>query len=291
MDSLFFGENSRTLLLGSNGLLGSFFQMYLQRIGYNQLNSKVDFASMDIKTLQHYILDFKPNTILNCTGLVDISMCEEKPELAFYLNSVVPQILAELATSTNTKFVHISSPSVFVRGSLDHRESDKTSTANSVYGLSKATGEKNILQSNNKALICRLNFFSISDRKRTFFSDLIETLQNGKTFYAFSDVFFNPIFGGDIPLIISQLLDNGCNGIFHVVGNECISKLDFSKLTAELMGLHSSQIQGIASSGGFSTGLRSQNTCLSNKKLKSEGVTVPPMVSSIRHSLAFYKIT
>jgi dTDP-4-dehydrorhamnose reductase len=142
VDSLFFGENSRTLLLGSNGLLGSFFQMYLQRIGYNQLNSKVDFASMDIKTLQHYILDFKPNTILNCTGLVDISMCEEKPELAFYLNSVVPQILAELATSTNTKFVHISSPSVFVRGSLDHRESDKTSTANSVYGLSKATGEK-----------------------------------------------------------------------------------------------------------------------------------------------------
>jgi dTDP-4-dehydrorhamnose reductase len=291
VDSLFSGEKGRTLLLGSNGLLGSFFQVYLQGIGHNPTYSKVDFSSKDISTFQEYILDTKPNTILNCAGMVDISKCEENPELAYYLNSTVPKILAKLARSTNAKFVHISSPSVFTRGSMNHKENGKTSTVNSVYGLSKALGEKNVLQSNNKALICRLNFFSLSDQKRTFFGDLIDALQNGKPFDAFSDVFFNPIFGGDIPLIVSQLLNNESSGIYHVVGSECISKLDFSKLTEQLMGLQSSQIRGVTSSGEFSTGLRSQNTCLSNEKLKSEGVAVPTIARSVKNSLAFYKVT
>ena len=273
MDSLFSGEKGRTLLLGSNGLLGSFFQVYLQGIGHNPTYSKVDFSSKDISTFQEYILDTKPNTILNCAGMVDISKCEENPELAYYLNSTVPQILAKLARSTNAKFVHISSPSVFTRGSMNHKENGKTSTVNSVYGLSKALGEKNVLQSNNKALICRLNFFSLSDQKRTFFGDLIDALQNGK------------------PLIVSQLLNNESSGIYHVVGSECISKLDFSKLTEQLMGLQSSQIRGVTSSGEFSTGLRSQNTCLSNEKLKSEGVAVPTIARSVKNSLAFYKVT
>ena len=291
MDSLFSGEKGRTLLLGSNGLLGSFFQVYLQGIGHNPTYSKVDFSSKDISTFQEYILDTKPNTILNCAGMVDISKCEENPELAYYLNSTVPQILAKLARSTNAKFVHISSPSVFTRGSMNHKENGKTSTVNSVYGLSKALGEKSVLQTNNKALICRLNFFSLSDQKRTFFGDLIDALQNGKPFDAFSDVFFNPIFGGDIPLIVSQLLNNESSGIYHVVGNECISKLNFSKLTEQLMGLQSSQIRGVTSSGEFSTGLRSQNTCLSNEKLKSEGVAVPTIAMSVKNSLAFYKVS
>ena len=291
MDSLFSGEKGRTLLLGSNGLLGSFFQVYLQGIGHNPTYSKVDFSSKDISTFQEYILDTKPNTILNCAGMVDISKCEENPELAYYLNSTVPQILAKLARSTNAKFVHISSPSVFTRGSMNHKENVKTSTVNSVYGLSKALGEKSVLQTNNKALICRLNFFSLSDQKRTFFGDLIDALQNGKPFDAFSDVFFNPIFGGDIPLIVSQLLNNESSGIYHVVGNECISKLNFSKLTEQLMGLQSSQIRGVTSSGEFSTGLRSQNTCLSNEKLKSEGVAVPTIAMSVKNSLAFYKVS
>lgn len=291
VDSLFSGEKGRTLLLGSSGLLGSFFQVYLQRNGHNTSNSKVDFASKDISAFERYILDTKPNTILNCSGMVDISKCEENPELAYHLNSVVPQILAKLARSTNAKFVHISSPSVFARGSMNHKENTKTSTVNSVYGLSKALGEKNVLQSNNKALICRLNFFSLSDKKQTFFGKLIEALQNRTTFDAFSDVLFNPIFGGDIPFIVSQLLSNGSNGLYHIVGSECISKLDFSKLTEKLMGLQSSQIRGVTSSGEFSTGLRSQNTCLSNKKLKLDGIVVPTITTSIKHSLAFYKVT
>ena len=119
----------------------------------------------------------------------------------------------------------------------------------------------------------------------------MEALQNGKKFDAFSDVFFNPLFGGDIPWIVSQLLFKGKNGLYNVVGSECVTKLHFSRLTEYLMNLQPSLIQGVSSKGEFSTGIRSRNTCLSNKKLKATGIAVPTIIRSIKNSLAFYKVT
>ena len=291
MDSLFSVNNNQTLILGSNGLLGSFYKVYFERLGCNSSDSKIDFAAQDISIFERYVLEMRPNTILNCSGLVDISLCEEMPELAYYLNSTVPHTLSKLAKSINAALVHVSSPSVFDRGSINHHENDSTSTVNSVYGLSKVLGEKNVLQSNNNAIVCRLNFFGSSERKRTFFGDLIAALQSRSNFSAFSDVFFNPLFGGDLPGIISQLLKQGRKGLYHVVGNECVSKLHFSRLTERLMGFQTSHIQEVVSWGEFSTGLRSRNTCLSNKKLKSDGIVVPTLIKSISNSLAFYKIS
>lgn len=289
MHSLYETYLGKILVLGSSGHLGSFFHEFLSKFGIliDEINERFDYETLE-NTVGH-VFDLNPEIIVNCVGLVDIAACENKPELAYFLNSTVPLALSEKAKRRDIKFCHFSTPSVFASASIDIDERRPPSSKNSIYGLSKAQGEERVLKSNSNAIICRVNFFGVSHHKTTFFGDLVKTFQAKRPYRAFSGIFFNPLFGGSIPKIILELVKEEKRGIYHVVGNDCVSKFQFASLTANLLGLNSDYVQEVTPSEDFLQGLRSSNTCLSNFKLISENIEIPDLETDIRGALTYYK--
>ncbi len=62
----------------------------------------------------------------------------------------------------------------------------------------------------------------------------------------FTDVFFTPILINDLGEIILELIAGAASGLYHVAGQERISKYDFAKRIAEVFDILDPQIQPIS---------------------------------------------
>ena len=137
------------------------------------------------------------------------------------------------------------------------------------------SGEQLVLERNPESIVARVNFFGYSRNKPSLFNFFFENLVSGKYITGFADVHFTPLYANDTVNVITELLRLNESGLFHVVGDERISKYEFGLLVAEIFGLPSTYInQGklIGSEGAL---LRSPDLSLSNEKIKSLGIDVP----------------
>ena len=104
------------------------------------------------------------------------------------------------------------------------------------YGRSKAAAEAAVSEANPKALIIRTNFYGHGTDRRQSFSDLIlNNVRAGKRIGLFEDVFFTPIYTGQLIEAVHKLVANGESGIFSVCGSKRISKYDFGMRLASAL--------------------------------------------------------
>jgi dTDP-4-dehydrorhamnose reductase len=108
---------------------------------------------------------------------------------------------------------------------------------------------------------------------------------SGKTILGFSDVHFTPLYAGDLVNAIMELISFQASGLFHVVGDERISKFDFGTLVAEVFGLPAAHLKQGKMGGMKGAEIRSHDLSLSNDKFKSLGVNLP----SVREGLLTLK--
>ena len=84
----------------------------------------------------------------------------------------------------------------------------------------------------------------------------------------YDDVFFNPVFMGQLIDITARLLGKGQTGIFNVSSDEKISKYEFSCKVADIFGFDPELIQPIQASRIRGCAERPMDMSLSNKSLK-----------------------
>lgn len=120
----------RILILGKTGMLGHMVFDYFKQLNEHkiigitrkQINA-LDFNDLKIEKI---ILNYKPDIIINCIGLINKCITDEKS--AKKINGIFPHYLAYLGIKHNFKLIHISSDCVL----------DKDT-----YGKSKLLGEIN----------------------------------------------------------------------------------------------------------------------------------------------------
>ena len=114
----------KTLLLGASGFLGSYFQRALPKNSIfhassyhpSRLGSKLGYIVKKIETEKDIQSLFQKNEItrvINCIALSNIEKCEENPELANWLNSSIPLLLAKKCWQKGIQLIHISTDAVF----------------------------------------------------------------------------------------------------------------------------------------------------------------------------------
>ena len=146
----------------------------------------------------------------------------------------------------NIPLVHISTDHLF-NGLCPFANEQTRPDPLNVYGLTKAEAEYRVLNACPSALVIRTNFYGWGTNYRYSFSDkVIQQLQAGKVYAAFDDVYFTPILISDLVLAIHHLLELGAQGIFHVVGDQRLSKYDFCVLLAKTFCLPASLLQPIS---------------------------------------------
>lgn len=271
----------RILVTGASGLLGiNFSQEMMDRheiIGVDRgklLKAPFKVLKQDLLDANAVdaILDLaQPEWLVNCAALADLEACEDNPDIAKRLNTVLPRHLARSCKARNIPFVHISTDAVF-DGDKDgfYTEEDKPNPQ-SVYAKTKFEGEWAVLTEDSKALVARVNFYGWSLGGRRSLAEFFHhNLTNNKSMSGFTDVLFCPMLVNDTVRTLVKMLQRGLRGLYHLVGPQAMSKYQFGVEIARKFILPESEIspKSILSSG--LTARRSHNLWLSTHKLSTD---------------------
>ena len=283
-------EVSKTLVLGGGGFLGSYFRKVIGNnaiIHMTKSSNILDvdnysrFEIDDKNKILNYLKSKKIDTVINCIAMADIEECEKKPKLANWINSELPSLVSTYSSDNGLKLVHISTDAVF-SGETSYNHENSIANPKSIYGKTKLLGEKNVLRNCPSAIVCRVNFYGYSKKKKSLFKFFYENLKNGTAITGFQDVHFTPLYAADTVRIVMELIDRNQKGLFHVVGDERISKFEFGVMIAELIGVSKDKIlPGNLSQSEYAR-FRTLDLSLSNDKIKNLNITVPNIESGLK---------
>lgn len=176
---------------------------------------------------------YAPDVVVHTAGLTSVDQCERFPELAHHANAQIARHVAQATAMYGATLVHISTDHLFAGMRSLYQESEQTHPLNA-YGRTKALAESWVQEVHPSALLIRTNFFGWGHEYRQSFSDwLIDNLRANKRLRLFDNVFFTPILADAVALNVHAILEKGASGIYHLVGDERLSKYEFGlKLAA-----------------------------------------------------------
>jgi dTDP-4-dehydrorhamnose reductase len=194
---------------------------------------------MDLCNQLHQL---KPDLVVHTAGLTSVDECERSPDLAHHANAEIARNVALAAVACSASLIHISTDHLFSNQGSLYTELSATAPINQ-YARTKALAETWVQEAAPNALVIRTNFFGWGHQFRQSFSDwIIQALRTGAPLSLFEDVFFTPILADAVASHSHALLKAGAHGIFHVVGDERLSKYEFARKVASRFNLSTDSI-------------------------------------------------
>lgn len=283
----------KILVTGASGLLG--LNLSLMEVGDHTIvgvdrsklaDTPFELLKADLLDPEaaHRLLDLvRPEAVIHTAANADVDSCESDPEGARRLNSELPGELAEACSKRNIRLIHISTDAVFdgTKAGI-YTESDPANPLG-IYARTKLAGEQNVLSAAPNAIVARVNFFGWSlSGVRSLPEYFFNKLSAGQPCNGFTDVYFCPLFVGDLAETLIRMLDKGLSGLYHVVGSEALSKYDFGQRIARQFGFDPSLVipKSVEESGLKAP--RSHNLRLSIHKLSTAlGAEIPGVSTGI----------
>ena len=237
----------KILVTGASGLLG--LNLSLLEIGTHTIVGvdRAKLADTPFELIRaeltqpglfsRLIDEVRPDAVIHTAANANVDSCESDPQGARYLNGELPGELAASVARKGIRFIHISTDAVF-DGTKDgiYTETDAPNPL-SVYAQTKLLGEQTVLSANPNAIVARVNFFGWSlSGTRSLSEFFYNKLSAGETCNGFTDVYFCPMFVGDLAETLVRMLDKGLSGLYHVVGAEALSKYEFGRRIARQFG-------------------------------------------------------
>ncbi len=243
----------KILLTGGSGLLASNWAV-LQRnnyhviIGVHEKIIKIEGVKTAILHLDNFdsfeadVIKLKPDIIIHTAAISDVEFCEKNPKQAYHVNVKIASTVAEVCATHRIKMVHISTDHLF-DGMQPLVSEEAVVLPINVYAKTKAQAEALVLYHCPDSLVIRTNFFGWGPSYRNSFSDtIIQGLREGKTLNLFNDIYYSPIIISELVRITHILIEKFERGIFHISGNERVTKYEFGMKLATAFELDTSNI-------------------------------------------------
>ena len=229
------------LVTGCNGQLGT----ELQKIALNGKQHQwffTDIDTLDICNKTAVEECFVKNGIdacINCAAYTAVDKAEDEPELATLVNSFAPKVLAEACKNHDALLIHISTDYVFGGDAHEPYKVDDPINPQSVYGSTKAEGERLIRESGCNYMIVRTAWLYSSVGKN-FVKTMLMLGDTKDEINVVADQRGCPTWAHDLAFALVALLDkNGKNEIhetFHFTNEGQITWHDFATAIMEIGG-------------------------------------------------------
>ncbi len=230
----------KILITGSKGQLGSQILRIINRkeCELGKINSSYDKAlvrgigkeEMDIsnlKQVREYLINFKPDIVINPAAYTNVDGCEENQDLAFKVNSLGARNLAIVCEAVNAKLIHISTDYVFGGdGEASYREYDVPNPV-SVYGKTKWLGEEYVKQFCNKYFIVRTSWVYGYNGKN-FVKTIMNYAKEKGCLNVVNDQRGNPTNAEDLAYHILKIATTEEYGVYHCTGRGECTWYDFA---------------------------------------------------------------
>lgn len=262
----------KKILVIGNGFLGKSIEIFksenldISCISKNNSNVTVDIRN--VESLEKTIIKINPQVIINCAALTNIDEIEKNSEEAYEVNAYGAKNIACIASKYNIRLIHISTDSVFDGKKGMYTEKDVPIPINE-YAKSKKLGEELVMNNLKNCVIVRTNFYGLNNEKKFLFNWIINNLQNDKKISGFKNIIFSPLEITNLAKMLLELSENNFQGIIHLSSNEPISKFNFIKKIAKILGFNEKNVtEGNIDEMDFAA-KRPLDTSLSNSLAKT----------------------
>lgn len=276
---------AKSLIIGS-GLIGTALR---KQIKENVLYTSRDTTKGTYVDISNYeslfsvFSEYRPNVVYLAASNAYVDACEDIETNRDNVRG--PVMVLRLCEQFECKFVFFSSSYVF-NGKSRYPYSEKQEL-NPVqnYGKQKEAVENLILTSDAKYVIIRtVGVFGSDINRRNFVTQVIDTVSTKKKVYAPIDQFMNPINSDDLASITVQLA-NKYNGIFHVAGDECLTKYDFALRVAKYLDREKYVIP-VTSEEMKQKALRPKMGCLDCSVIEERGIKIPSFENGLQRFMS-----
>src|SRR3989344_7695491 len=233
-------DKKKILLFGGSGMVGSRFVELMQNRFDIIAPKREEVDVYNFSMLKKCIQAVHPDFILYSVGLTRVDQAEKEKKIAYRLNTYAAEHVADLANSISIPLYYLSTDAVFhgTQKERPYKESNLTHPV-SVYGKSKAQGEKVVLRQSNKNCVIRLIsvFSAVFPRKTDFIRMTIDALSNNRPFAGIQDQILNPLFVDYAAEALSLLMKEHASGIFHLGATNSFSNYEFAVAIARIFSL------------------------------------------------------
>jgi dTDP-4-dehydrorhamnose reductase len=225
----------KVLITGCKGQLGLELIRQLNDKRQRNVILETDIHNLDI-TNQKQIFDLvesqRPDIIINSAAYTNVDGCEADELRAFKVNAIGAQNLSVAAYKVGAKIVQVSTDYVFDgTGNTPKREYDAVNPQ-SVYGKSKALGEKLVRVANPRHYIVRTAWL-YGDGKN-FVRTMLQLAKEKDELNVVCDQIGSPTSTVDLAKCIINLIDTEYYGTYHATCEGFCSWYDFAKKIFEL---------------------------------------------------------
>jgi dTDP-4-dehydrorhamnose reductase len=234
----------KIFVTGANGQLGKELKQISSQ--YPQFEfiflSKEDLPIHHFEIVRAYLKVHKPFYLINCAAYTAVDRAEQEKDLAMQVNGEAPGVLAAGCNENGCRFIHISTDYVFDGTATQPYKEEAITNPQSVYGLSKLEGEKQILQFNPSAIIIRTSWV-YSEFGKNFVKTMMKLMSEKNEINVVSDQLGSPTYAADLAEVILQIIQELTHysslthgGIYHFSNDGAISWYDFAVEIKRLIG-------------------------------------------------------
>jgi len=262
------------LVLGAKGQLGQELIHLLKIKNIDATGTdrnEIDFAKPN--EIDEKLAKLNPSHIVNCGAYTQVDKAEDEPELANLINAQAVGVIAKFASERKIPFVHISTDYVFDGTStIAYLEDDKINPQ-SVYGSSKALGEKEALENNPNSYILRTAWV-YGEYGSNFPKVIAKKLRNNESLNVVNDQVGSPTWTLDLASAIIEILEKRPKqGIYHITNSESCSWFEFAQEIAKTLNIDGKLVKPTDSKSFVRPAVRPKFSVLSNTKWENAGLT------------------
>jgi len=281
----------KILITGANGMLAKEVKEKFEKGNEILLT---DVAELDItneQAVMNYIINEKPDYIINCAAYTAVDKAEENYELADRINGDGPTNLAKAAKAASAKLVHISTDYVF-GGDLDISKDyseDDTKAPVTAYGKTKLHGEQGIENNMEEYYIFRTAWlYGIGGNN--FVKTMTKLGSTKDELNVVADQHGSPTYAKDLSDIIYQSIEKQIPyGIYNATNQGYTTWYDFTKEILAEQGIEC-KVNPVTTEEyiemmKITQAKRPFNSQMSKNKLLEQGINVPEWKDGLRRYL------
>lgn len=280
----------KLLVLGASGLTG-YKVMQLAEKRFDALGtynsravSNKSLVKLDLfkqGELENVVLEIKPDIILNTTALHNVDYCESHPKEAYHVNASVVENLSKLCNNIGARLIHISTDFVFDgKKGASYTELDKPNPE-SVYAKSKLEGEAHATKCASYSILRTSVVYgwtpletqgttSSSGKPMNFALWALFKMAKGEEMKIVSDQSTSPTLADILAAVIVRVAGTDKNELYHVAGTSCMSRYEFTRMLAIMMGYPADKVKPVESKSFAQAAKRPPYSCLNCDKIQKD---------------------
>jgi dTDP-4-dehydrorhamnose reductase len=218
----------RIVIIGSGGRLGQALSRACRQIAEV---TAFDHSQLDLANFSEIGKRLRPlefDLLINCAALTNVDYCETHREEAFRINAEAPRLLTRLSREKSARIIHFSTDYVFDGSQISPYTEEEEPRPISIYGKSKLTGERGVLEEFERSLVVRVSWVFGPDRAR-FVDQIIKNAQENVEVAAVADKFSTPTYTLDLARWLETAWQARLNGRLHLANSGACSWQEYAQ--------------------------------------------------------------